>query len=446
MTNFLTRLRVDLHHKLMKIRIRQIFLVALMAISFHARASTQDEGLRTHVGRVDLGLQVGGDEIFWIPGDKNLIPAIAKNANVMLIGNNLKWAAPGVRTLRPAKEIFDFSDADALLQLAQTNGLKIRAHTLVWGDALPTWLTSQEWTREQLSEILRDHIKTVVGRYRGKIAVWDVVNEAFQWNGAYQENFWFRKLGPEYIEMAFRWAHEADPDALLFLNEDGTEGLGQGSDKFLELVQNLLSKGVPIHGIGLQTHVDLSYKTTGGNDVASPQALAENITRLGKLGVQVHISELDVRIPLPPTLESLQSQARVYADLYKACEGNSYCTGFFIWGVTDKWSWIPRAFPGEGAAMLLDENYAAKPAYTALLGAMRSTTEKCLGLIESTYPGLLRKPQPSAVLQDYYYRYYSESNNFVAVKGGKVFYWDPAAFPQPQEVFSLAQCLSFVPK
>lgn len=424
--------------------ISTFLLIALMTLSAQVRASTNDEGLRTHVGRVDIGMQVGGDEIFWIPGDKQLIPSIAKNANYMLIGNNLKWAAPGARTLRPTKDTFDFADADVLVESAQANGLKIRAHTLVWGQALPSWLTDQEWSREELLKILRDHIKTVVGRYRGKIAIWDVVNEAVEWNGVYQENFWLRKLGPDYIEMAFRWAHEADPDALLFLNEDGTEGLSQGSDKFLEIVRTLLSKGVPIHGVGLETHVDLSYQTLGGNDVASPQALNANITRLGKLGVRVHISEIDVRIPLPATSESLQRQAHVYADLYKACEDNSYCTGFFVWGLTDKWSWISRTFPGQGAALLLDENYGAKPAYVALLQTMRNSTDKCFSWLENTYPAVLRKPQPPEILQDYYYRYYSESNNFVAVRDGKVFYWDPAAFPLPVEISSLSRCMDLM--
>jgi endo-1,4-beta-xylanase len=402
------------------------------------------EGLRSHAGRIDIGMQVGGDEIYYIPGDGRLLPAIHREANVLLIGNSLKWAeagGPNAPILRPSRDTYDFSAGDLLVAWAHTRGMKVRAHTLVWGNALPAWLTSGNFTRDELLQILQEHIQTVVGRYKGRVHIWDVVNEAIEWNGQYKDTFWYRNLGPEYIELAFRWAHEADPSALLFVNEDGSEGLGSGSDLFLQKIKALLDKKVPIHGVGLETHVDLNYRTLGGNADASPAPLSANIQRLGALGLQVHLSEVDVRIPTPATPEGLQAQAQVYANLYNACAAQPACTGFFTWGLTDRWSWISRSFAGLGTALLLDENYAAKPAYFSLLEAARALSDQCLDWAGMTYSQYIRPARPvSAQGLGYHYRYYAETRNYAGVRDGKVYYYDPVTMSSPAEVMSLAEC------
>ena len=240
-------------------------------------AFCQSEGLRAHVWRMDIGAAVAGHEVFWIPGDPQLTATVAREVSLLVIGTNLKWAAPGALTLRPSRDTFNFHHADVLIDFAEQNGMRVKGHTLVWGEALPTWLTETPWTRDELLDVLRQHIFTVVGRYRGRVKIWDVVNEAFDWNGTYKDNFWLRNIGPEYVELAFRWAHEADPAALLFLNEDGTEGLNFGSDKFFDTLKELLRKSVPIHGVGLETHIDLAYQTAGSSFTARPEELSANI-------------------------------------------------------------------------------------------------------------------------------------------------------------------------
>lgn len=405
-----------------------------------ASIAFQSEGLRTHVDRVDIGIQVGGYDIFWTPGDGLLMPYVARESSMLLIGNNLKWAAPGVLTLRTARNEYNFAAADSLVAWAEARGMKIKAHTLVWGEALPAWLIGGGYSRDELLQILKEHIQTVVSRYKGRIHVWDVVNEAIDSNGAYKSNFWYEMIGPEYIELAFRWAHDADPSALLFMNEDGTEGLGTGSDEFLKKIQALVAKGVPIHGVGLETHVNLAYES--GASTAKPAELAVNIQRLGAVGLQVHISEVDVRIAVPATPSDLSKQADVYTALYKTCADNKACTAFLMWGVTDKWSWIAGAFPGQGAALLLDEAYNPKPAYWALGGFLRVNTDKCFAWAESRFAEVLQPPNPAAAtFDDFYYRYYPVTRNYVAVRQGNVYYWKPEEMPAPLPVISLKNCI-----
>ena len=135
---------------------------------------------------------------------------------------------------------------------------------------LPAWLTEGTWTRDELIAIIREHITTVVGHYRGRVAAWDVVNEGVGDDGSLRDTIWLRGIGPEYIDMAFRWAHEADPDALLFYNDYAGEGLGTKSDAIYALVQGLLERGVPINGVGLQMHVSLRWSP-------QPQDVAANM-------------------------------------------------------------------------------------------------------------------------------------------------------------------------
>lgn len=134
---------------------------------------------------------------------------------------------------------------------------------------------------------MREHVMTVVGRYKGRIYAWDVVNEAMADDGTLRDTIWLRNIGPEYIEMSFRWTHEADPQALLFYNDYGAEGLNIKSNAICNLVKSLLEEGVPIHGVGLQMHVSLE-------NPSNPQEVAANIKRLNDLGLEVHITEMDV--------------------------------------------------------------------------------------------------------------------------------------------------------
>lgn len=261
--------------------------------------------------------------------------------------------------LRPSLESFAWSEADVLVDFALANGMGIRGHTLVWHAQNPLWLTEPNWTRAQLLGILENHIKTVVGRYKGRITAWDVVNEAVADDGSLRPSIWLDGIGPEYIERSFRWAREADPDALLFYNDYGAEGAGVKSDAVYALVQDLIAKEVPIDGVGLQMHVSTEWSPAEAD-------VAVNMARLAEVGLRVHVTEMDVRMPLPAGASLLSVQAQIYGSMLETCLAASSCASFTLWGVGDADSWIPSHFPGYGAALIFDAAYEPKPAYSRM--------------------------------------------------------------------------------
>jgi endo-1,4-beta-xylanase len=242
----------------------------------------------------------------------------------------------------------------------------------------------------------------VVGHYRGKIFAWDVVNEAFDelHPGTLRSTIWHdqpgiglaekgavsrdepgassKPVGSEvearrpkqsysYIEHCFRWAHEADPQALLFYNEAEAEAVNPKSDAIFAMIRDFRQRGVPIDGVGFQMHV-----TNLHADVAS---ISTNIERFTALGVQVHITELDVALPVDAggnaRPEDLQKQADIYREIAAACLSHRRCTAIQMWGFTDKYSWIgSHSKQTQGAALVFDREYRAKPAYEALRDAL----------------------------------------------------------------------------
>jgi len=298
-----------------------------------------------------VGAAVGADQL----RIKEYAETLSREFNILTTENALKF-----ERVHPERNVYSFAEADAIISFAEANGMKVRGHTLVWHNQLPEWITRGNYSREEWIRILHDHVTTVVSRYRGRVYAWDVVNEAVDEDGSLRETIWLRNIGPEYIELAFRWAHEADPEALLFYNDYGAEGMGVKSDAVYNLVKTLLEKGVPIHGVGLQMHISTEY-------YPAPQQVAANIKRLGDLGLEIHITEIDVRIRLPADSKSLIRQAEIYRDMLEVCLSYKKCTAFVMWGFTDRYSWIPGFFSGYGSALIFDEHYNPKPAYYYIL-------------------------------------------------------------------------------
>ncbi|MDN3264187.1 endo-1,4-beta-xylanase [Streptomyces sp. CSDS2] len=267
--------------------------------------------------------------------------------------NVMKWEA-----IEPRQGEYDYAAADRLVDFAHRNGQKVRGHVLVWHSQLPSWLTSGDFTADQLREILHRHITDTVRHFKGRIWQWDVVNEAFNEDGTLRDSIWLRELGPGYIADAFRWAHEADPRALLFYNDYNTEWTGPKSDAVYELVSRLRAEGVPVDGVGFQGHLGIQY--------GLPTDMAANFARFDRLGLATAVTEADVRMEMPADDTKLATQAEGYRRLLDACLRARHCVSFTVWGFTDKHSWVPDTFPGEGAANLFDENYRAKPAYRTL--------------------------------------------------------------------------------
>ncbi|MFF0477729.1 endo-1,4-beta-xylanase [Streptomyces sp. NPDC004284] len=268
-------------------------------------------------------------------------------------GNAMKW-----ETTEPRRGVFDFTAAEEVMAFAKAHHQKVRGHTLVWHNQLPAWLTRGTWTAAELRAVLKNHIQTEVRHFKGRVIHWDVVNEAFNEDGTYRESLFSRTLGPGYIADALRWAHEADPHAKLYLNDYNVDGIGPKSDAYHTLIKQLKADGVPVDGFGIQGHLALQY--------GFPADVRQNMQRFADLGVEVAVTELDIRMNLPATPSTLATQATWYADYVKACLEVEKCVGVTVWDYTDKYSWIPSVFPGEGAALPYDENLAPKPAYHAI--------------------------------------------------------------------------------
>jgi len=291
-------------------------------------------------------------------GDEQYRSVLVAEFTSLTPENQLKW-----EYLRPTQDEYNFDAADAIIEFAQENGQDVRGHTLLWHSQNPGWLEQGNFTADELREILQDHITTVVSRYAGKIQQWDVANEIFDDAGGLRErdNIWIRELGPEIVADAFRWAHEADPDALLFVNDYNVEQIGAKSDAYYTLVQDLLAQGVPVHGFGVQGHLSIQYPAP---------SMQANLERFADLGLQVAITELDVRVPVSgdsrPEQSAIDTQAEYYSTMLEACLAVDACTSFTLWGLPDKYSWVPHFFSGEGAATVLWDDFSRKPAYCDL--------------------------------------------------------------------------------
>jgi endo-1,4-beta-xylanase len=294
------------------------------------------------------------------------ISTVAREYNMVEPENEMKWTA-----IRPNADTFDFSAGDQIVDFAQAHGMKIRGHNLLWHLYNPDWLAKGHYTSPQLAHLMEEHIEKVTTHYRGKVFAWDIVNEAIDGHGQLRHSIWYDQpgigmadKGTAYIEQAFRWAHAADPDALLFYNDAGAEAVNAHSDAIYAMVEDFRHRGVPINGIGLQMHIL--------NLNPDAKSIQKNINRFVKLGMQVHITEMDVAVPVDADRkvknpEDLKKQSEIYAQITKACMKTSGCTALQTWGFTDKYSWIGWFTKHtKGDALPFDRNYQPKPAYTAI--------------------------------------------------------------------------------
>jgi endo-1,4-beta-xylanase len=298
---------------------------------------------------------------------------LAREYNMVEPEDAMKWMA-----LRPDAHTFDFHDGDQVVQFAQARGMKVRGHCLVWDHNNPAWLTQGQFGPTEMAALLHEHIANVMKHYAGLVFAWDVINEALDESGKPRNSPWynqpgigFSEQGTAYIEQVFRWAREADPRALLFYNEAEGEGMNRKSDAIYAMVKDFRQRGVPIDGVGLQMHIPQL--------AADTEAISANIARLTALGLQVHITELDVSLSLDaaglPSADDLRRQADIYRVIATACLSHPGCTAIQTWGFSDKYSWIGWHSHGtRGAALPFDRAYQPKPAYDALRSALMATS------------------------------------------------------------------------
>lgn len=293
---------------------------------------------------------------------------IAREFNMVVPENNLKF-----ESVEPSQNYFTFGGGDAVASFAQRHKMYMRGHTLAWHNQLPQWVSvdgkknDKSWTRQQLLDILHNHINKVVSHYKGKVQEWDVVNECLDDDQSIvrtspdgyklrQLSVWTTVIGEEFIDSAFVWAHRADPNAKLFLNDYDNEFMGTAkAQAFYNLAKRLKTSGIPIDGVGLQCHLDAG-KVNG-------KALSENIARYAELGLECIVTELDMGIN-SLTETNQQQQARDYRKVLEAAMGNANSQSVLIWGLSDDQSWrgsLPLPWNG---------SLQPKPAYYALQQAL----------------------------------------------------------------------------
>lgn len=305
----------------------------------------------------------------YLLSEKAYASTLSREFNMVEPEDALKWPA-----LRPDASTFDFHQGDEVVRFAQVHDMKVRGHCLVWDHDNPEWLTKGNYSSQQLSWILHNHITRVMEHYKGQVFAWDVINEATDEKGKLRDSIWYnqpgiglKEEGTAYVEQVFRWAHAADPNALLFYNEAEGEGLNGKSDAIYAMMKNFKRRNVPIDGVGLQMHIPRME--------ANVAEIAVNIERLTALGLQIHITELDVSLPLDATgaatPQDLQRQAELYRAIVKACLNSLGCTAIQTWGFTDKYSWIgSHTHHTRGAALPFDGAYQPKPAWNAIRDAL----------------------------------------------------------------------------
>lgn len=251
--------------------------------------------------------------------------------------------------IHPEKDRYNFSMGDAMVDYATANNMRMRGHTLVWHNQNPEWLfkdvSGNPVSRDELLERMKEHIHTVVGRYKGKIYCWDVCNEVIEdkTDGLLRKSTWFEILGEEFIEKAFEYAHEADPDCILFYN-DYYATRPDKLEKITKLLKKLQAKGIPLHGMGMQGHWNIYSPST--------DEIRAAIEAYASLGLQVQITEMDVSVYAQddrrlditvPEPEWLEKQAVYYREVFKLFrEYKAVITGVTFWGISDDTSWLSR--------------------------------------------------------------------------------------------------------
>ena len=308
-------------------------------------------------GPVELGTAVGGPNFMADPDPR--YRETMKLFDALTAENDMKMYYQ-----RPSRAVFDFAVGDAMVAFAAANNQQMHGHTLIWCDpsSTPGWVRNGSWTRAQLLDVMTEHITAVMSRYRGRVATWDVVNEALTDTGGLRTCVWRDVIGSDWIEQAFRIADRVDPAARLFYNEVRADVPNPKYEAMLSMARDFKARGVPLDGVGMQYHLSENHPTQA--------QLEEGIRRLGELGLEVHISELDVPIWYlgPPTIpERLALQPEIYRRVASACQAQPACFRITTWGFTDRLTYrCCNAKP-----LPFDEEYRPKPAWAVLQEVLR---------------------------------------------------------------------------
>jgi len=324
---------------------RQAFIAGVAAAPFLARAALADTPtLKAAAASAGIVYGANARDIALIQQYPDLAALMVQQCALVESGRNFQMAQT-----RPDPASFDFSKTDAWMSWAASHGFKVAECHLVWHEANPKWVRSYV-TPQNANEVLTNHISTLVGRYAGKMYSWVVVNEAVKKKdgqpGGLRDSVWMRNIGPEYIDNAFRAANKADPHAILLYNDGGLEyddDYSTSERKYtLDLLRGLVSRGVPIHALGCESH--LGSRTQGFN----APGFASFLNEVSSLGLKIFISELDVAdghfaSNADATRDSMTAQG--YSGFLGTALANKNVTTVINWSITDKYNWMNKWDP-----------------------------------------------------------------------------------------------------
>jgi endo-1,4-beta-xylanase len=310
------------------------------------------------------GLEIGFTPTPWHMTDEPLLASINNNAHFIMTC----WET-GQAAIQQFPNYWDFAMADSTLKWARDHSKKVKVQHLVWHGSTPDWIINAGYTPAEVNNIMRNFIRQSISYYKtkypGVVTHYSVVNEAIDdATNSYRHTFWYNMLGPDYIANAFRFAHEADPNAKLYYNDYGIDGVNPKSNAVYAMVSAMRNQGVPIHGIGLQMHI-FSLNWFPGK-----QSILDNMNRFGQLGLDVYITESDIVINddlTGLTNSKFTAQAAAYRQIVEACVESPYCNDFACWGISDKYSWLVNLLGHDDWPLLLDENFQPKSAWCAIM-------------------------------------------------------------------------------
>ena len=310
--------------------------------------------------------------------DPDYGPVLAREFDSLTPYTAMKWGR-----IQPEPGRYDFTAADAMVDFATAHRMRVRGHTLVWGGATdppnPAYV-NRAASPDELRALMADHIRTVMGRYAGRVDRWDVVNEPLTGAGedggtdGLRDSAFLRRLGPGYVAEALELAHRADPAAKLFVNDVFVLKPGPKQERYYRLVRELLDAGAPLHGVGFQGHLSfLPSPLPGDIDVPSEEEMTATLRRFAALGVEVEITELNVHTWgfSGDQAARRERQAELYGAAARACVAVPTCRALTVWLFADRYpTSIEQVLRLDGDPLLFDDDYLPKPAYFAVRDAL----------------------------------------------------------------------------
>lgn len=334
------------------------------ASSLRAIASSDSNNTLKGVASFPIGAAVNPQLIASNPSYK---AALVKNYNSVSTENCAK-----MNRLQPKAGQFSWAEMDELVNFAKQSNMKVHGHTLIWHTALPGWVSNFQGDSLAWEKLMKTHIQTVVSRYKGSVKSWDVVNEAFEEDGTLRKSIWYQHLGADYIARCFQYAHEADPQALLFYNDNNSAYQPKKSDAVFAMLKKLRQRNIPINGVGLQMHIAIN----------TPEpALTSVIRQYASTGLLIHISELDIRMNSNLLASFVLTDAvknahalkyKTMAKIYRSVVSSSQQFGITNWNLGDSDSWLLKENKSEDHPLLFDQNYNRKLSF---YGFMQGLTE-----------------------------------------------------------------------